>query len=120
MVGRRFDTPPFLKANVFEAKIEIIQSEKREKYLENNTKQTLTGQNKSMQLLLIFLKNVVLINSKVCVFVNVVHISHLLSYSFSLHFESKTYKCEFIGIVKEYANYKKLKKKQKKLGCRAI
>ena len=48
MMGRRFDTPLLLKANVFEAKIEIIQSKEREKYLENNTKQTLTGQNKSM------------------------------------------------------------------------
>ena len=116
MMGRRFDTPPLLKANVFEAKIEIILSEEREKYLENNTEQTLTGQNKSMKLLLTFSIKVPCLSVQRCVFFSMLFVyltyywKGLVKYSFSLHFESKTYKCEFIRRVREYTNYKKLKK----------
>ena len=38
-----------------------------------------------------------------------------VKFSTSLHLGSKTYKCEFIQIVKEFANCKK--KSKTKLGC---
>ena len=58
----------------------LIQRGERKKYVKNNAKQTLTRQNKNMQLLDIIFKSTVLINSKRCFlcFLNVVHISHLL------------------------------------------